>query len=96
MKTAEGTAEPGEAGNAVYYAHAQPGMFLGLYQMHLGDEIRVVRADGTHLVFHVTAFKTVPFNDRAALAQTPFEELTLRIPLQSAHPFRSKARSHSD
>lgn len=72
-----GTAEPGEAGNSVYYAHAQPGMFQGLYQLHLGDEIRVVRQDGTQLVFHVTAFEKVPFNDRAVLAATAFGELTL-------------------
>ena len=53
-----GTAEPG-SGNAVYYAHAQPGMFQGLYRLHLGDEIRVVRQDGTQLVFHATAFSRV-------------------------------------
>jgi sortase A len=81
-----GTAEPGETGNAVYYAHAQPGMFLGLYQLHLGDEIRVVRQDGTQLVFHVTAFEKVPFNDRAVLAPTPFEELTL-LTCTSYDPF---------
>ena len=71
-----GTAEPG-VGNAVYYAHAQPGMFQGLYRLHLGDEIRVVRNDGTQLVFHATAFKKVAYNDRSVLAASPFGELTL-------------------
>ena len=71
-----GTAEPG-AGNAVYYAHAQPGMFQGLYRLHLGDEIRIVRQDGTQLVFHATAFKKVAYNDRSVLDPTPFGELTL-------------------
>jgi LPXTG-site transpeptidase (sortase) family protein len=71
-----GTAQPGY-GNAVYYAHAQPGMFLGLYSLHLGDEIRIIRADGTQLIFHATAFKKVAYNDRAVLNPTPFPELTL-------------------
>lgn len=72
-----GTAQPGPTGNAVYYGHAQPGMFLGLYSLHLGDEVRVVRLDGTQIVFHVTAFKKVAFNDRSVLSPTPFGELTL-------------------
>jgi LPXTG-site transpeptidase (sortase) family protein len=72
-----GTAEPGATGNAVYYAHAQPGMFQGLYKLHLGDEVRVLRQDGTELVFHVAAFKKVAFNDRSVLSPTPFGELTL-------------------
>jgi LPXTG-site transpeptidase (sortase) family protein len=72
-----GTAEPGSTGNAVYYAHAQPGMFLGLYRLRLGDAVRVVRQDGTALVFHVAAFKKVAFNDRSVLLPTPFGELTL-------------------
>jgi LPXTG-site transpeptidase (sortase) family protein len=72
-----GTAEPGPTGNAVYYAHAQPGMFQGLYKLHLGDEVRVLQQDGTALVFHVTAFKKVAFNDRSVLLPTPFGELTL-------------------
>jgi sortase A len=72
-----GTAEPGPTGNAVYYAHAQPGMFQGLYKLHLGDEVLVLRKEGTELVFHVTAFKKVAFNDRSVLSPTPFGELTL-------------------
>jgi hypothetical protein len=71
-----GTAEPGTTGNAVYYAHAQPGMFQGLYRLHLGDEVRVLRQDGTQLVYHVAAFKKVAFNDRSVLLPTPFGELT--------------------
>jgi LPXTG-site transpeptidase (sortase) family protein len=72
-----GTAQPGPSGNAVYYAHAQPGMFLGLYSLHRGDEVRVIRQDGSLLVFHVTAFKRVSFNDRSVLSPTAFGELTL-------------------
>jgi LPXTG-site transpeptidase (sortase) family protein len=72
-----GTAEPGATGNAVYYAHAQPGMFQGLYKLHLGDEVRVLKQDGTEQVFHVAAFKKVAFNDRSVLLPTAFGELTL-------------------
>ncbi len=72
-----GTAEPGSMGNAVYYAHAQPGMFQGLYRLRLGDIVRVLRQDGTELVFHVAAFKKVAFSDRSVLLPTPFGELTL-------------------
>jgi sortase A len=72
-----GTAEPGGTGNAVYYAHAQPGMFQGLYRLRLGDEVRVLKQDGTELVFHVAAFKKVAFNDRSVLLPTAFGELTL-------------------
>jgi LPXTG-site transpeptidase (sortase) family protein len=72
-----GTAQPGSIGNAVYYAHAQPGMFQGLYRLRRGDVVRVLRQDGTDLVFHVTAFKRVAFNDRSVLLPTPFGELTL-------------------
>lgn len=72
-----GTAQPGATGNAVYYAHAQPGMFQGLYRLRLGNEVRVLRQDGTDLVFHVAAFKKVAFNDRSVLLPTAFGELTL-------------------
>ena len=72
-----GTAQPGASGNAVYYAHAQPGMFQGLYQVHLGDVVEAMRTDGSALVFHVRAVKYVKFNDRSVLDQTPYGEVTL-------------------
>ena len=72
-----GTAEPGQTGNAVYYAHAQPGMFQGLYRLHPGDEIRILFQDGTQQILHATAFKKVAYNDRSVLSPTPFGELTL-------------------
>jgi sortase A len=84
-----GTAEPGSTGNAVYYAHAQPGMFLGLYKLRLGDAVRVVREDGTELVFHVAAFKKVAFNDRSVLLPTSFGELTL-LTCTSYDPFTAR------
>ena len=72
-----GTAQPGESGNAVYYAHDQRGMFLGLHRLHLGDEVRVILKDGSQLVFHVVALKVVSFNGWAVLDPAPFPELTL-------------------
>jgi LPXTG-site transpeptidase (sortase) family protein len=81
-----GTAEPGSTGNAVYYAHAQPGMFQGLYRLRLGDVVRVFRQDGSELVFHVAAFKKVSYNDRSVLLPTPFNELTL-LTCTSYDPF---------
>ncbi|MHB8490361.1 MAG: sortase [Candidatus Dormibacteria bacterium] len=72
-----GTAQPGESGNAVYYAHDQRGMFLGLHRLHLGDEVRVILKDGAQLVFHVAALKVVSYNDWSVLAPTAFPELTL-------------------
>jgi sortase A len=72
-----GTAQPGEPGNAVYYAHDQRGMFLGLHRLHLGDEVRVILKDGAQLVFHVAALKVVSYNDWSVLAPTAFPEVTL-------------------
>ena len=72
-----GTAWPGQRSNSLFYAHAQPGMFLGLYRLHLGDQIRVIRADGSELTYRVTAFERVPYDDRKVLDPTPFDQITL-------------------
>ena len=72
-----GTAEPGMGSNSLFYAHAQPGMFLGLYHVHLGDGITFVRADGSQLTFHVTGITRVPCDYLAVLKPTPFEHATL-------------------
>jgi len=72
-----GTDQPGEGSNALYYAHAQPGMFQGLYRLHPGDQIRAVRSDGTEVRYRVSAISKVAFNDRSVLRPTAFEEITL-------------------
>jgi LPXTG-site transpeptidase (sortase) family protein len=72
-----GTDQPGGGSNALYYAHAQPGMFQGLYQMHKGDVIRAVRADGTTVDYHAAAFEYVPYDDLSVLKPTPYDEITL-------------------
>jgi LPXTG-site transpeptidase (sortase) family protein len=72
-----GTDQPGGGSNALYYAHAQPGMFQGLYQLHAGDAIEAVRSDGTILHYKAATFEKVPYNDRAVLNSTPFDQITL-------------------
>lgn len=72
-----GTDQPGGGSNALYYAHARPGMFGGLFQVHKGDLIRALRADGTEVDYHVSALEYVPYNDLAVLAPTPYDQITL-------------------
>lgn len=72
-----GTSEPGGGGNSLFYAHAQPGMFLGLYSVHIGDEVRAYRADGSELVYRVRTIHRVGATDDSVLRQSPFEEVTL-------------------
>ena len=72
-----GTDQPGGGSNALFYAHARPGMFQGLYRLHKGDTITAVRADGSELQYHVAALEYVPYNDLSVLDQTPYDEITL-------------------
>lgn len=72
-----GTAEPGAGSNSVFYAHGQPGMFLGLYRLHLGDDIRAVRSDGTVVPFHVSDIHRVPWNDLDIAKPTATEQMVL-------------------
>jgi LPXTG-site transpeptidase (sortase) family protein len=72
-----GTDQPGGGSNALYYAHAQPGTFQGLYRLHPGDAIEAVRSDGSILHYKAATFQQVPYNDRAVLNPTPFDEITL-------------------
>ena len=72
-----GTDQPGGGSNALYYAHAQPGMFQGLYRLHIGDAIDAVRSDGTTVHYKASAFEKVAYDDRAVLNPTPYDEITL-------------------
>ena len=72
-----GTDQPGGGSNALFYAHARPGMFQGLYKLHKDDSIAAVRADGSELQYHVVALEYVPYNDLSVLDQTPYDEMTL-------------------
>jgi len=84
-----GTSQPGGGGNALFYAHAQPGMFAGLYALHLGDEIRAYRSDGSQLLYQVRTLHKVPATDGTVLKQTPFEEVTL-LTCTSYNPYNPR------
>jgi sortase (surface protein transpeptidase) len=49
-----GGSEPGRGTNAYIFAHAQVGMFLPLWNVQLGAEVRVLMSDGKVLVYRVT------------------------------------------
>ncbi len=49
-----GGQEPGRGGNAYIFAHARRGMFLPLWNVQLGAEIKVLMSDGQVLVYRVT------------------------------------------
>lgn len=72
-----GTDQPGGGSNALFYAHARPGMFQGLYKLHKDDEIRAVRADGSEVNYHIAALEYVSYNDLSLLKPTPYDEITL-------------------
>lgn len=72
-----GTDQPGGGSNALFYAHARPGMFQGLYKLYVNDSITAVRADGSQLTYHVAALEYVPYNDLSVLNQTQYDEMTL-------------------
>jgi LPXTG-site transpeptidase (sortase) family protein len=72
-----GTAAPGAGSTSLFYAHARTGMFVGLWKLHTGDEIRVVRADGSVLRYTVHEIRQVPWNDVDILRPTQFEQIVL-------------------
>ncbi|MFN2466381.1 MAG: sortase [Candidatus Dormibacteria bacterium] len=84
-----GTSEPGGGGNSLFYAHAQPGMFAGLYDLHLGDEIRAYRSDGSQVLYQVRTLHKVPATDLSVVKQTPFEEVTL-LTCTSYNPYNPR------
>jgi LPXTG-site transpeptidase (sortase) family protein len=45
---------PGTSGNSYIYAHARNEMFLQLWNVKLGDRVRIAAADGTHFDYAVT------------------------------------------
>src|SRR5207249_8674089 len=49
-----GGSEPGRGTNSYIFAHAQVGMFLPLWNVQPGAEIRVLMSDGKVLVYRVT------------------------------------------
>ncbi len=45
---------PGTGGNSYIYAHARNDMFLQLWNVKLGDRVRITATDGTHFDYAVT------------------------------------------
>jgi hypothetical protein len=46
--------EPGHGGNSYIFAHARRGMFLPLWNVQLGAEVKVLMSDGQVLLYRVT------------------------------------------
>jgi len=72
-----GTGEPGGGSTSLFYAHARSGMFLGLWRLHPGDEIRAVRADGSVIRYTAHEIRHIPWNDVDILRPTQFEQIIL-------------------
>jgi LPXTG-site transpeptidase (sortase) family protein len=74
-----GSAWPGGGSNVYVYGHARAGMFITLWQVHVGDTIELDLVDGTSRRFVVTeVLPKVPFDAVEYLQPTKSEQLTLQ------------------
>jgi sortase A len=74
-----GSAWPGGGSNIYIYGHARVGMFLPLWQIHIGDTVEMDLVDGTSRTYVVTKIlPKVPYDAVSYLAPTPTEQLTLQ------------------
>ena len=74
-----GSAWPGGGSNIYIYGHARVGMFLPLWQIHLGDTVEMDLVDGTSRTYVVTEIlPKVAYDAVKYLAPTPTEQLTLQ------------------
>ena len=74
-----GSAWPGGGSNIYIYGHARVGMFLPLWQIHVGDTVEMDLVDGTSRTYVVTKIlPKVPYDAVSYLAPTPTEQLTLQ------------------
>jgi len=70
---------PGTGGNSFIYAHARNSMFLALWNIELGDQVRITAADGTRLNYAVTRIiPQVDPSDVSWLDPSGPERLTLQ------------------
>lgn len=73
------TAWPGGGSNIYIYGHARDGMFITLWQAHVGDNIKLYLVDGTSRDYVVTeVLPKVPWNAVQYLEPTKTEQLTLQ------------------
>ena len=74
---------PGQPGNAIINGHVNwwtgDAVFSYLNRLRLGDEIRVVRADGATVTFHATGKQVVDAGTRAAALFAPSTTATLTL-----------------
>lgn len=74
-----GTAIPGTGGSSYIYSHARRGMFLTLWEVSLGDEVRIPTPDGRILRYVVSEiYPRVDPRDVSWLRQDLTERLTLQ------------------
>ena len=74
-----GTSWPGGGSNIYLYAHARDGMFISLWNAHIGDEIILTLVDGSQRRYLVSQIRPkVQWNDMSVLSATPSEQLTLQ------------------
>ncbi len=71
-----GSANPGENGNVVIFAHAFEGLFLPLRNVQIGDEVTVLTHDHWYR-YHVTQTQLVDPSQVEVVAPTPDQTLTL-------------------
>ncbi len=72
----EGSANPGENGNVVVFAHAREGLFLGLRGVEKGDTVYILTANRWYK-YKVSEIVNVYPNDITTVAPTNSEVLTL-------------------
>jgi len=71
-----GSANPGEPGNTVIFAHARKGLFLPIRDIEAGETVYVLTKDRWH-AYTVSETKLVAPNDVEVIAPTADETLTL-------------------
>ncbi len=71
-----GSANPGETGNIVIFAHARQGLFLNLKEVTAGDDVVILTKDRWYR-YRVKELKDVYPNQIEVIAPTPDQTLTL-------------------
>lgn len=71
-----GSANPGEQGNMVIFAHARKGLFLPLKEVKTGDIVEIF-TQKREFRYQVLEIKKVTPNQVEIISQTPDEKLTL-------------------
>lgn len=71
-----GSANPGERGNMVIFAHARKGLFLPLKEVKVGDLVEVFTKERRYR-YQVAEIKEVKPEQVEVISQTPDERLTL-------------------